>query len=473
MTLAEVYSSIQNPMEKLDIIDKILDAYLDCGSFYGNIVKYDFKENNKKVVNRYYKAQKDAFYKYLFEEWKAAIIYAAGRNIKNYSYKKEVKLLTRYLRTKAPQTAEEILKILNGEDTDRDDVKEALDLFRWDRSSLSSSWNHVDSRAIYAKTHSQIEVNHRLYINCDSDIVYLIALDFMKKCKQRKLKFYYKFDVNADRDEVFVVYSNTENLARYIEILEEIKNEYGLDDCLHEPPLLTGKINDWIGYGAEPYINGKKFSFNSFREKHLRKCIHNGVGSWIRNNPYSEIFVDGKMMYYYEYLIREFIEYIKNKCRNNRNYSNYSIYTEDVLCSKGFEYKIISSLRNIIDDILNYFEYEEEFEEIDINYMGVNINLSKSDLDRIFNLQLRLLMNCKENFRDDLKNRIKEASKKFGISSNYAIDEFTTRLFDDYIEKEQEKSVIENSPKLRTKRRVWSPMTDKKTDRLRKRFQLI
>lgn len=471
MLLTELSNLIQNPMEKEDIIDKIIEAYLDEHSFYGNIVKFDSKRNNTKVVSKYYQSHEDAFYLYLFEEWKAAINYVAKRAIKKYPYRYryEAKLLNRYLDSKKPETAQDVRKILSGQDTEDEDIRAALECLRFDSYSLYTSWNHFDSSNIYAKTHSQTEINHRLYINCDSTVIYLIAFEFMRKCKERKLKFYYKFDIYADRDDVIVVYSNTKNLSQYVEILEEIKREHDLDNHLYEPPFLTGKMSGWIGYGSEPVVREKRYSFNTLREKHLEKCIHQEVGSWIRNNAHARVMKDGKTMYYYEYLVYVILNQLREKLIRNRRYSSYTTYTDEELNSKEFEFVVIKALCSRIHDILDYFEGKSNFDEMIISYKGKKIYFAEFDFRNVFKLQLKLLSNNIDSFKDDLRKRIQETSKDFGISDNYAIDQYIVEL----LEKEQEETSLETRAKVRRKRREWKPMTDGEIEEARRKLRLV
>ena len=61
--------------------------------------------------------------------------------------------------------------------------------------------------------------------------------------------------------------SIADNLLKYINILQEIAKENPeiIQRC-GKPPILTGKIDGWIGIGDEPpKKNGKNQSYNSLR----------------------------------------------------------------------------------------------------------------------------------------------------------------------------------------------------------------
>ena len=227
MKTDELYRSIENPMDQSDIIDDILCAYLEDGSFYGNIVQCNYqKDKDRKATSHFYSQSKNEFYIYLFQEWKSGLQYVATHDFYGKKYRSMASLLYKYLKDMKPNTYEEVLYILNGEDTNREDIKNALEFYRWDKNGFYSGWEPIDSREVYAKTHKNDQVEHRLYLNCDSYLVHFISLEFMRRCKEHKVRFRFKFDECSDRDETLVVYSNTKNLALYVEILEEITEIY-------------------------------------------------------------------------------------------------------------------------------------------------------------------------------------------------------------------------------------------------------
>lgn len=51
---------------------------------------------------------------------------------------------------------------------------------------------------------------------------------------------------------------------------------------MKNPPILTGKINEFIWYGSEPKI--EKNSFNKKRSQSIEKAIDNENKKWIMKN---------------------------------------------------------------------------------------------------------------------------------------------------------------------------------------------
>ena len=112
-------------------------------------------------------------------------------------------------------------------------------------------WVHVKSELINADFAYGINaISNRLYLNINRSQVEKLALMITNECQKRKIPYYFKYSNSIQRDDSFVIYSDNEHLEEYIEILDKIKQtgiiKFG------KPPILTGVINGYIGYGAEP-----------------------------------------------------------------------------------------------------------------------------------------------------------------------------------------------------------------------------
>ncbi len=102
----------------------------------------------------------------------------------------------------------------------------------------------------------------RLYVNCSKEDLMQLAHLITDKCSEQELPLYFKYSSdNSKRSDQLVVYSNLENLSDYIQILQEIGQEYPeiIERC-GKPPLLTGTIDDWIGIGDEPTVKDASFT---------------------------------------------------------------------------------------------------------------------------------------------------------------------------------------------------------------------
>ena len=71
------------------------------------------------------------------------------------------------------------------------------------------------------------------------------------------------------------------------EILKELKNEHKeIFDRVNMPPILTGKIDGWIGYGSEPTVllDGENTSFNEIRSIAINNGIKIALNEWLYKN---------------------------------------------------------------------------------------------------------------------------------------------------------------------------------------------
>lgn len=96
---------------------------------------------------------------------------------------------------------------------------------------------------------------------------------FQNKCKEKELPYSTEL---FKPDCWYVIHSDTEMLPIYLEILEEIGREYpDIKEKVVEPPLIVGKINEWIGYETYP-----RDSFFHIRTIVVNKTIDKKLGKW-------------------------------------------------------------------------------------------------------------------------------------------------------------------------------------------------
>lgn len=126
------------------------------------------------------------------------------------------------------------------------------------------------------------EIHNRLYINCaKQDIMKLVTI-FADRCDKGALPFYFKYCFNSKkrRTDQVVIYSNMTNTEKYVKILREIANEHpDIVTRCGRPPILTGKLDGWIGFGDEPSraqvgrIGEKNASYTGIRSKIIMNVL--------------------------------------------------------------------------------------------------------------------------------------------------------------------------------------------------------
>lgn len=102
----------------------------------------------------------------------------------------------------------------------------------------------------------------RLYVNCDKCDLMELAKLFTDKCFSQEIPVYFKYAIGSEnRTDQMVIYSNLDNLSDYIAILQQIAQENpDIKKRCGKPPLLTGKIDEWIGIGDEPTVTDTSYT---------------------------------------------------------------------------------------------------------------------------------------------------------------------------------------------------------------------
>ena len=258
MDLKELYNSIDDTLTD-DNVSKLIEIYSNNSNLYNGLTynySNDIPKDNNAVINR---VERDKFYANCFNAWKKNVISMSKEEFKKLldrgSYNKDfIKLRNYMLKVPDIHSYEEMKELYYGDNTP-EEIKQLLEKYGWDSLGAYSGWIHTDSRYLCAKRTNRPKIEHRLYINTDSISLYKIINLFMSECSKKGIPFYFKFDNSSGfRDDSIPIYSSTEHLLDYIEILNNIKKN-NPDLNFYNPPLLTGKINGFIGYGSEPDKN--------------------------------------------------------------------------------------------------------------------------------------------------------------------------------------------------------------------------
>lgn len=111
------------------------------------------------------------------------------------------------------------------------------------------------------------DITHRLYVSVEDYKALLFVKRFIQKCIRDNVPYMLKTPrFVAFRDDNIVVYTNDEWLKQHVLLLIETIKE-SKDIVFFKPPVLTGVISDYIGYGSEPVLKGE--SFNTKRKYFL------------------------------------------------------------------------------------------------------------------------------------------------------------------------------------------------------------
>ena len=449
MELMELYNQIHNPIDDLSVIEKLINAYANSskgfGGYYGQLTKTVQKEHNK---GQYYREDADRFYAMLFNKWKNSIVAMTKDEFvelyKQGSYGQDFIKMRNYLKNIPDvSTMKEADEIFYGSKGDKE-LEDALEKYSWKSFGGGSGWIHVCSRYLTAKKDQYPNVEHRLYLDTESLDTYKMTTYLVEKCDEHNLPYYFKFDQYADRDDTIVIYSSTENLTKYVEILQEIKREHPeLVSRAKEPPVLTGKIDGWIGYGSEPAKtpDGQRHSFNEIRAKVLESSIGKVTKQWIMNHRNQQITYQGQKMLFQEYIAmkstekliadleRRYLSYEENDKkvaqRNGTKYNPTTVndrlgYTLQDVRSPQFKQNIYRVLRDkMISSIPQVCNGSyKDMDAINMNVRnGKQITFSGYDLETIIQQLSVNISKNDPNFISSVQAEIKNNAKQYGIDS--------------------------------------------------------
>lgn len=449
MELMEIYNQIHNPIDDPRVIEKLINAYANLskgfGGYYGQLTKTVQKEHNK---GQYYREDADRFYAMLFNKWKNSIV-AMTRDefvqlYRKGSYGQDFIKMRNYLKNVPDvSTMKEADEIFYGNKGDKE-LESALDKYSWKSFGGESGWIHVCSRYLTAKKDQYPNVEHRLYLDTESLDTYKMITYLVEKCDEHHLPYYFKFDQYANRDDTIVIYSSTENLTKYVEILQEIKKEHpDLVSRAKEPPVLTGQIDGWIGYGSEPSKtpDGKRQSFNEVRAKTLEYSIGTVTKQWIMSHRNQEITYQDQKLSFQDYvamksaeklvadLEKRFLYYEekdkKEAQRNGKTYNQLTVidrlgYALQDVRSSQFKQSVYRILKDHMGTLLPRI-CNGSYKDMDTINMtvrnGKKITFSGDDLETIIQ---RLSVNIAKNdpnFIPTVQATIKKEASQYGIDS--------------------------------------------------------
>ena len=183
-------------------------------------------------------------------------------------------------------TEEEVEKIIN-EFIDNPQFSEAYKKYKYtvNQSSLFDKWLYVDSSKLGQRPTNNAQ--HRLYLNVERPYIENMILLLITEADKRNMEFTLKYSDGGYRDDTIVIYANDTNVLQYLEILRDFREKYPIFNSeIYSPPIMTGTIDGWIGYGAEPTItiNKEQQSYTSLREKIIKEAISKAYSYWLSSH---------------------------------------------------------------------------------------------------------------------------------------------------------------------------------------------
>ena len=370
--------SIENPFND-EVLYNIINRYQNKPDVY-NIIT-NMNSDNKTHREEYVVSARDRVYKIIYNEWRNAILNPSDIRIKTISTD-DLKTLQELLRNKSSvETEEEYNRFINS--------NSILEKYAWSNHGNNTAWTHINSNNIYTGQNKDWVTEHKLYINTDGVEDCVVDM-FVSECIKKELPYYIKYSPNIPRDDMIVIYSDTKHLNSYINILEDIfKDNSWLDAHMCKPPVLTGVIDDYIGYGSEPTTKGE--SYHQKRAHIIEDAIKSNLYTWYLNH-----------MDMFDVVLKEVID---------ETYDN---------AIKGVD------ANNLINQIklgfVNYDITKEAPKRFDLKHDG---KITTIYVDKIENAMRKYMMYIVQNdpsFFESIKKDILKNAKEKKVDNNFCFD---------------------------------------------------
>lgn len=425
--LLDVISNVKNPLNDEKTMEKLIDMYEKSerrsykhNPFYADLVKSE--DNGSSSIDR---ADREKFLIKTYNQW--------INNVKKIkSEDKDIIKLQRNLSNV-------------GEIKTMKDIENLKDNYLFGKYKEgweieTNGWSHVKSRYITEKQEKRIKVKHRLYVGCQNQDVWKMADLFKTKCEELKIPYYFK--TSESRMDNMVIYADTENWLKYIDILESIGKEHPeiVGRC-SKPPMLTGNLDNWIGIGDEPqqeYNNGG-LSYNSTRAEIIEDSVEKVLLDDIKKYKGKNINLNGKEISFNKIFLDKATNYIMN----SKNIKENPKQIREVLkknISKGL--KKLEQVENKKSDLAK--------SNIDDIFSIGNIGIDTYDMDKIIKEILPVIRQADSNFKEKVKENMDLRLEKVGIDPKaFCFQKSTIERAKqlEKIEEKKENNIIEKTNK--------------------------
>ncbi len=424
---------IQNPLKDENTLLKVFESYSKSTkgrSFYNELLHTirGVDINDEESFNK--------FYVFMFKNWRNRILhYGQVKFVDMFPHNNYPRLIEYLKFIPEPKTKEEVDTIMKGKFiSDNGNPYKDKDIFdlkvsRWDSDSRGK-WYSCASGDVFDYRNKYMKKEHILFVNVNQEQIYNFASIFVSMCDEERLPYDFKLNLVGQRDDGFQIYTDSEHLIDFINIVEEIKEKYPyFINTNKEIPLLTGKISDGLSYGT---YNPKKEDiyedFFTLRCSVIAKAINSTTVDYIRKNKNRKLDYHNMQMPLYEYLALKakdnYIEklkkdYIEISTMKSESEAIKEIgYSFDELSSITFSANTYSNMMMSLDDNLDSIRMSNgEFKSDDVKSPVFLLDVLKELSPYLYKMD--------KEYKEDFDYLIRYESTKcsidrfnFSISSN-------------------------------------------------------
>lgn len=454
MATINYFEKIQNPLDKEDFLKDIVKIYSESESNFNKKISQNIEKKYKK--GNHNTKSSDKFYSYIFNTWKNTISTLTPEEIrKNNRYSEDVIILKEYLSdVKNINTEQEIDKIINSQsDTKLADI---IHKYKWDNIEKDEEFIHISSNYLTNKKGLN-NIEHGLYINCESMTLYEILNEFINECNKYDLPYYFKFNPLCIKDESIVFYTNSEYLDRHLHVLKTIIETVETAHVyMREPNILVGRIEEKIGYGSETLLK----SYLKIRINIIEKAIKKVIYTDIKKHITSTTTYKGKKIQFSQFLSILTTEYFCKKLENK--FIEKSKVVNEPELELGYNLSQIKhkALKGNVCELINksiinnlFLLFEGKKSKIKNIEMSVENNkkviFTAEDLENATTKIASKIFEDNQTLYNDLQLEILSLCKEYGISLNFAVDMNCEKALQ-VVEKHELKEVVSEEQQLAT-----------------------
>lgn len=421
-----IYSQIKNPLENPHLFDIMIDYYSNNKTFYSAVTRI---HKDEKKYSKTIEEDKEEFLIQNFNFWRENLL-----SVNDYELNK-LKYIRKYNNLSLEDFRSLKMILVNiGKVRTIIELKEAVKnpIIRQyfplsdELGKFIQYWIHVYSLEFTNYEENEVKTEHRLYLNIDAENLYKVVNLLSQKLFIKGLQFHFKYSPDAVRDDTIVIYTDRKHLKEIIEVLRElrIENPY-LFMKMKKPPILTGIIDGWIGYGSES--QNKNTSYNQVRSKILEKCIHEEYISYIIKNRNMMITYNNNEMTLQDYFsnlltdkimetISRILEGKNTQEEQDRVFKNYGLLPRDIN-DEQLRSRIYNSIRNELPKILEKIKNssDNKVEIIIPTRNGKNISLDKYSIASVIKSYSKTIYKTDRSFINGVIRRIVLESIDKGI----------------------------------------------------------
>lgn len=427
MELMDIYNSIKNPLIDKRFISILIEKYSISKKTFAEL--YNIIQNttspyaSNSISANVDLNDKEKFYVDMFNMWKKYIMLMSKERfelLKSYNQLDDSYVDLRHYVMKT-NDVKSIADIKQFEVNLPNSLKDAYIVYKWDAIGRDSSWIHVSGRQLHSKNMNTFNIEHRLYLNTNDKDTYKVVNELINMCEQKNILYYFKFAEQCKRDDSIVIYCSTQDLPKYIEVIKSIMVKYpDIKSRLGKPPLLTGIIDNYIGYGTEP-IEGTKESYTSRRTNIIEETIDEETTKWVLNNISRRIKLNDKEINFYQLIASNITNYVINEMRiNTKLYPSIYNYPNELLDSKELRTYIFNTIiQNMPGIIKDSLDKNKSLVDLRIKIPKYKeFKLDYYNIARIILAQASFIGHIDNSFIESVQNNLINKCDKYGIDKN-------------------------------------------------------